>query len=260
MKDGYYLSTYIHIHPLAYAYKMMIRHDQNMSLWKKCGENIRLVRYWELERITGQKQHSLSFASTEKAINFIENLLKKEGIKLEDICEIWGTPEIETNKDYYNSHCETFQIHNMAHLYSGILCNTDIFYNENILAFSVDGGPDNVLDNGDIKTHLFNGAYISQGKIISVFPCNSPGYIWTKAADYFGLKEGTLMALLSSSKCEFIDDTTYYKKLTSMNIYITHKVIEEMYQNAMEAIKNKKMIYIIHMIIYLRKTRMQLAW
>ena len=46
MKDGYYLSTYLHIDPLANTLKFRIRHDQNMSLWKKEGEQIKLIHYW----------------------------------------------------------------------------------------------------------------------------------------------------------------------------------------------------------------------
>lgn len=37
MKDGYYLSAYIDINTQAHILDLEIRHDQNVSLWKKEG-------------------------------------------------------------------------------------------------------------------------------------------------------------------------------------------------------------------------------
>lgn len=53
MKDGYYLAVYMHINTLSHLLDAQIRHDQNIALFHKKHNSIRLVRYWELERITG---------------------------------------------------------------------------------------------------------------------------------------------------------------------------------------------------------------
>ena len=58
MKNGYYLSAYVHIDTLAYLEKIQIRHDQNIALWTIKDEEIELVHYWELERLTGAKRHN----------------------------------------------------------------------------------------------------------------------------------------------------------------------------------------------------------
>ena len=55
MQNGYYLATYMQIDELANIYETAERHDQNASLWLKRGNNIELVHFWELERITGKK-------------------------------------------------------------------------------------------------------------------------------------------------------------------------------------------------------------
>ena len=61
MKDGYYLSAYVHIDELACLEKIQVRHDQNIALWSLDKKVIKLIHYWELERLTGIKRHNYSF-------------------------------------------------------------------------------------------------------------------------------------------------------------------------------------------------------
>lgn len=102
MKDGYYLSTYLFINQLAYLADIDLRHDMNLSLWKKEKENITLLRYWELERFTGLKQHRRAFYDTRHAKLVINELLKPLGLSLDDMVEVWGTPQLQTNNTYHS--------------------------------------------------------------------------------------------------------------------------------------------------------------
>ena len=54
LKDGYYLSTYLSINDLNNSLNTCVRHDQNMALWKKQGNQVELIHYWEMERYTGK--------------------------------------------------------------------------------------------------------------------------------------------------------------------------------------------------------------
>lgn len=98
IEDGYYLSTYLHIDPLSNLVGARIRHDHNMSLWKKNGNKVELIHYWEIERLTGLKKHNKSLFSVEKARDMINELLSEYELCLEDIIDIWGTPELQKNK------------------------------------------------------------------------------------------------------------------------------------------------------------------
>lgn len=47
LKDGYYLSVYLCVHEIGNLYHIFHnRHDYNVSLWKKSGQDIKLVHYW----------------------------------------------------------------------------------------------------------------------------------------------------------------------------------------------------------------------
>ncbi|MDE5872911.1 MAG: hypothetical protein K2H07_03255, partial [Lachnospiraceae bacterium] len=147
MKDGYYLSTYLHIDEIAHLYRFHIRHDQNVSLWKKEGNNISLVHYWELERLTGLKRHFLSFFNREQAEEFLNSLLSRYKLSLEDMEAVIGTPLLDTVDDYHSfMEFPTQSYHSVAHMFSSLMSDTQKFYNEDILAFAVDGGPDTVVD------------------------------------------------------------------------------------------------------------------
>lgn len=206
MEDGFYLSTYIHIGEMEHLLNFHIRHDQNISLLEKKGEVIRLKHMWELERETGLKKHSLSFYSTKQAEDFINQLLSKFDLTLADMVQVIGTPQLDTCSDYHS--CEEFSTiayHSIAHLFTGLLFDTDIFYKENILALAVDGGPDSVVDKDIRKKAFYAGGLSSKGNV-RVEPVCSPGFLWTFARKITKLEEGSLMALASASDSVFLED------------------------------------------------------
>lgn len=205
LKDGYYLSTYLHIDPLAHVTETSVRHDQNISLWKKEGEDIILITYWELERITGKKQHAQSFYCLDDAKEFINQLLARHHLCLDDMEEVWGTPGLE--KQYPSSvreEYEAFTFHCLGHLFSALLMDSQIFYEETIICMAIDAGPDYVVKNDNSKYH-YCGSISKAGKIIDMFPIASPGIIWELARNFFGIREGTLMALANASTSEIYD-------------------------------------------------------
>lgn len=199
MKDGYYLSTYIHIGELAHYFRLEIRHDQNIALWKYQDGKLELVRYWELERITGIKHHAYSFATKKDFDSLLNNLLSEFGLQLNDIEEIWD------HREENNSVCTWYHqisYHNLAHVFSAMLNSTNDFHQNNILVIAVDGGPDSIdLRNGDVN---FSGVYSTRGVIKGFEQLCSPGPLWSWAKKLFGLEEGSLMALMSASRSELI--------------------------------------------------------
>ena len=69
-----------------------------------------------------------------------------------------------------------FAYHTLTHIFSGILMNTDKFYNENILALAVDAAPDTIVDKEGFHKTLFAGAYVHQGEI-EMIPVLSPAVL-----------------------------------------------------------------------------------
>ena len=200
MKDGFYLATYFYINELAYITDIELRHDMNMSLWEKKGNVVKLLRYWELERVTGLKQHRKAFYDVNHAKTVINKLLAEFNLSIDDMNEIWGTPQLDTSKDYhslddYNKYC----YHSICHLFSSLLMDTELFHKENILSLEVDGAPDNVIDLDIENKKYYIGCYSEGGKIREIFPIASPGIHWGYIRDYFHLREGSLMALGTAS-------------------------------------------------------------
>ncbi|MCM1273246.1 MAG: hypothetical protein NC225_02130 [Clostridium sp.] len=206
MRDGYYLSVYLHIDEIAHLYRFHIRHDQNVSLWKKEGSNIKLIHYWELERMTGLKRHCFSFFNREQAEGFLNGLLSRYHLKLEDMEAVFGTPQLDTIHDYHSIvENPTQSYHSIAHLFSALLSDTEKFYTESILAFAVDGGPDTVTDMRVNKKNYYTGCFSDKGNI-TTFEAISPGFIWTYARKKLNMREGTLMALATASASELLDE------------------------------------------------------
>lgn len=164
MKNGYYLSTYLEINELGNLYHVSDRHDQNMSLWRVVNQQIELVHYWEMERVTGKKHHRHAFFDANQAKVVINKLLSNYNLLVDDMIEIWGTPGIETTSDYHSlEEYPDFSYHAMSHLFSAILLDSDKFYNDTIIGFSLDFGSDSVIDN-DIKNKIqFLGGVVREG-------------------------------------------------------------------------------------------------
>lgn len=202
MRDGYYLSTYLHIDEIAHLTDLRVRHDQNISLWQKNSSEIKLIHYWELERVTGIKKNTKSLYNVEQAKKIVNILLSKYNLKLDDMIEVWGTLQLQTSDDYHSlDEYPELSYHSIAHLFSAILMDSEKFNNENIIGLAVDGGPDGAIDYNICKKSYYSGCLSINGKL-QVFPVYSPGFIWTFARKRYQLQEGTLMALASASTSE----------------------------------------------------------
>lgn len=203
LKNGYYLSAYISINKLSFLTDFALRGDQNLSLWKIQDNQVELVHYWELERETGIKGHDFSFYDLDQAKNFINGLLSEYDLSLHDMVEIWGNPLLDTCQDYHSIlEYPEVSYHSVCHIFSAILMDSEKFFNSDILAFAVDGGPDSVVDRASSKKNYYCGCYSQRGKIVSVFPVCSPGPMWAASNRLFDLREGTLMALASATISE----------------------------------------------------------
>ncbi|WP_236792397.1 nodulation protein NodU [Amycolatopsis sp. GM8] len=178
---------------------MRLRHDHNISLWRKDGPRVDLLNHWELERITGQKMHRTPFLDLTDQVEFINNLLAPHGIGLHDLVEIWGNPELSRDENYHLVHeLPDLAFHSVSHLYSAILLDSEVFYDGTIVGFAVDRGPDRLLDRVP-KAHWFAGCVVRAGEV-AFFPVESPGPLYCEARDRFRMREGSLMALATASK------------------------------------------------------------
>lgn len=275
MRDGYYLSTYINIDEYCHVFDIQDRHDFNISLYLKENDNVKLVHYWELERISGVKQHHYSFLNTEEAVEFINQLLSAYDLTIADMVEIWGTPKISNVDDYHPvPEQPDYAYHGMWHLFSGILLNTDIFHNEQILAFAVDGGPEfNVdPDSKEKVKYFYPGCYANKGKI-EYFPSYSPGQLWTYSTTRYGMREGSLMALGSAidlkSEKDYVRDCIFiHKKETdyeiSKKLNVLFNEIEEEFErmdasklNDQFTHKENKIAFVMNVIQHLSKVIME---
>ncbi len=199
MRDGYYISSFLAIGELQAALDIKLRHDQTVALWKKQGDSVALTAYWELERFSGWKQHTYTFQNTEQVHAVLRALLKTVGLSLEDIVEIWGTPQIDTGRDYDSSDCwPDLAYHSICHLFAAMLFDSRAAMEEDMLVLALDSGPDNLVQLDGYHKKYYAGAYVSGGKI-TVFPIQSPGKIWSNSKKRFGMREGSLMALASAS-------------------------------------------------------------
>lgn len=198
MKDGFYLSTFLVDGKLPCALDIKMRHDQTIALWEKCGNNIQLVRYWELERFSGWKQHTYTFFSDIEIYKAIDFLLSTIGIKREDIVEIWGTPSIDKGGQYlFEDRYEGICYHNICHLFSAYLLEENE-NNDDMLILALDSGPESVAQRDAYHKLYYSGAYIHNNSI-TIFPIQSPGKLWSNSKKRFNMREGSLMALASAS-------------------------------------------------------------
>ena len=197
MKEEYYISAYCSIDPLGNILSPPVRHDQNVSLWKKEGNRVQLLSHWEVERISGIKHHHTDFFSEADFLNFIDERLKEYDITNKDIQAYIGIKNY--SKSSKLEFDKKFAYHSVCHLYSSIGMNSDIFYKEKILALALDGEPDMCVDHLSRNKYYFAGAYVNRGEV-KLFPISSPGILWTVAAYYFKMQEGSLMALATASK------------------------------------------------------------
>ncbi|WP_062980547.1 carbamoyltransferase C-terminal domain-containing protein [Nocardia anaemiae] len=199
MRDGFYLSTYLNPAGIHRVLNVRMRHDNNIALWRKSGKLVELVHHWELERLSGQKMHRTPFSTLDDERNFINELLASVGIGISDLVEVWGTPDIDTTDDYHLvREVPDIAFHSVAHLYSAVLLDSEVFFDGTIVGLAIDRGPDILLDRR-IRDSWFAGCVVRQGDI-KIFPVESPGSLYCEGRDYFGMREGSLMALATASK------------------------------------------------------------
>ncbi|MGW8330256.1 carbamoyltransferase C-terminal domain-containing protein [Streptomyces sp. NPDC055897] len=199
MKDGYYLSVYVNPTGLQRVLNVTYRHDANISLWRKQQDNVTLIALWEVERISGQKQHRTPFLDEAHLRGFLNERLAEHNLTLHDMTEVWGTPDVHTSTDYHlgDDHPQ-LSYHALSHLYSALLLDTDKYFNGTTMGFAVDRGPDFVIERV-IKDKWFVGCVVRDGRI-TVFPVESPAPLYGAAKDLFKQREGTLMALATATK------------------------------------------------------------
>lgn len=98
LKDGYYLSVYLCVHEIGNLYHIFHnRHDYNVSLWKKSGQDIKLVHYWELERQSRIKHNELPFYRATHQDYYMNKVKKAISNKLPVICTEFSGCEANGN-------------------------------------------------------------------------------------------------------------------------------------------------------------------
>ncbi|WP_367127906.1 carbamoyltransferase C-terminal domain-containing protein [Saccharothrix sp. HUAS TT1] len=191
------------------------RHDQNISLWRRTATDVELVRLWEVERFSGQKHHYWPLHTPERAEAVLTELLAGEGLTPADISVTWGTPGLPGARDVpVPPGAEDYAVHSLAHLFSGLLMDSEVFATGTIVAMAVDAAPDFVLEQ-DAKPYWYAGAVSQRGRI-TYAPVESPAPLYSAAEQLFGKEPGTLMALASASANAIEFDV---ERVTALNLY-----------------------------------------
>lgn len=202
MKNGFYVSAYCAIDELGYVRTAQIRHDQAIALWKVKDNCVDLIKYWELERITRQKQHMRPFYNKAHFNLFLEKLLNEVNLGLDDIIDIWGMPNFGTEDSLIRTFTNPkVPLHSLAHVFSSLVDTQKQFSSRNIF-FAFDGGPDNLLDHGFDKPYHYASLVMNKGVVEGIEHISSPAYAWAEASERFRMREGTLMALAEACKCQ----------------------------------------------------------
>lgn len=200
----YFLSCYVS--PPDSLSVLAPRHDQNIALWRSRDSRIELVRVWELERISGQKHHYWPIFTVNRYNRVLAELLATEGLSLDDVSTSWGTPGLPRHSEIrLPAGADDFPVHSLAHLYSGLLLDSEVFRNETIVGMAVDGRPDFGLDQAG-KKYWYAGCVSTKGDV-EFAPVESPAPIYDAASAEFHHEPGTLMALASACPTAIAYDT-----------------------------------------------------
>lgn len=197
MKYGFYVSTFITCGELQNVYNIKLRHDQSIALWRYDEKGIKLIRYWELERISGIKQHPRAFFNEKNFRKVLYGLLKQEGIREEEIIQIWGSKEVETDDTYKNLYNDDIAFHSIAHLLTSIYYNNPFPLKCKMIGLSLDAGPDSQFEKNAYDKKYYSGCVINEGNM-EIFDIESPARLWSYSTKKYGMREGTLMALATA--------------------------------------------------------------
>src|SRR5262249_36649017 len=155
-----------------------------------------LVRYWQLERLSGMKHHELPLYDDDHRLeDLIEGLLAGEGLTPDCVDEIWGTPGLGRRVLPPARQRTGLPVHTLAHLLSSLCMDMPRFRDSTIIALAMDGGPDYTIDDEIVDDHWYAGAISRRGEL-TIVPVESPGVLWGAASLRFGREPGTLMALV----------------------------------------------------------------
>lgn len=213
MKTGYYLSTFLCIDELQNMLDIKLRHDQTIALWFFDGAEARLVRYWELERLSGIKQHPKALYDKASFERLLSYLLSQENLRINDIQAIWGTKGIETETAYMDCFAPTdIAFHSIAHLMTSIFYGNPEPFCDTILSLNLDAGPDSQFEADAYEKNYYAGCFIRNGHM-DIFPVESPARLWAYTHKKFGLREGTLMALATATEAEVDYNVSDFDKL-----------------------------------------------
>lgn len=248
MKEGYYISAFVCINELQNILNIKIRHDQAIALWKYYNNRVELIRYWELERISGIKMHPKALYNEEKFYELLSNLLEEEGLKLKDIIGIWGTKGIEPDCYYRNWFDSKYAFHSLAHLLTALFYNNSSPFDDSILAMALDAGPDSMFEVDAYEKYYYSACAIKDGEI-QYFPVESPASLWSYSRKRFGLREGTLMALATAMDTKCSVDRTLLERWESYEFFDKNsrknaqKLVDSVYQYVVTYTENIEVKY-----------------
>ena len=190
MKSGFYISAFICIDELQNLLDIKLRHDQSIALWEYRDKKLKLIRYWELERISGIKQHPKALFNSKYFMKLLSFLLKDEGLELTDIISIWGIKNLEEDQNYRMQFGKEFAFHSIAHLLTAIFFNNSNPFSDCILAMALDSGPDSQFEEDAYERKYYSACVIENGNI-NFFSVESPARLWSYCSKKFDLREGT---------------------------------------------------------------------
>ncbi|NMA32094.1 MAG: hypothetical protein GX941_09875 [Candidatus Methanofastidiosa archaeon] len=194
MNEGFYLSAYICIDELQNILDIKLRHDQTVALWEYRDQTLNLIRYWELERISGIKQHAKALFNKKAFDDLLNFLLKDEDLTIDDIICVWGNKDLENDCNYRRQFDSKFAFHSIAHLLTAIYFDNSNPFDDCILGMALDAGPDSMFEEDAYEKYYYSACVIKDGNF-DIFPVESPARLWSCAYKKFGIREGTLMAL-----------------------------------------------------------------
>ncbi|MGW7351468.1 carbamoyltransferase C-terminal domain-containing protein [Streptomyces sp. NPDC054784] len=202
--DGRHLSVYLSPPGLAHVLEAWVRHDHAVAAWHLQDGVLRLEHYWELERLSGMKAHGVALPGIKETRKFLDGLLRTAGLEPAELRDTWGLPGLETTAPYQEWRALPFPLHSLAHLATAVFHDTD-HLNEGgtVFGMAVDDTPDSVLDDRD-HPHWYAGCLV-RDRQVTVFPVESPAALYSTAVHWFGLREGTLMALATACGAELVE-------------------------------------------------------